>query len=191
VHPVVERAAEGVLPEWSVVVLRRRDHMGRVADLLGSWAEALDAGPEERVRWRAVGILHDVLRDEDPDVLRERVPVSLRDLPGELLHGPAASERLRVDGVMDGELLRAVAFHTVGDRAFRGLGRALYAADFLEPGRSFRVEWRAALRARMPAELDEVVSEIAGARIANLLDRGARLHPRTIEFWNCLVADGS
>lgn len=190
-HPVVERAAEGVLPDWSVVARRRRDHLGRVADLIGGWAEALDAGPEDRVRWRAAGFLHDVLRDEDPDLLRERVPVSLRDLPGELLHGPAASERLRVEGVLDGELLRAVAFHTVGDRAFRGLGRALYAADFLEPGRGFRVEWRAALRARMPAELDDVVSEIVGARIANLLDRGARLQHRTIDFWNSLVAERS
>lgn len=187
-HFVVERAAGGVLPEWSVVEPQRRDHMARVADLLGCWADALDAGPEEQVRWRAAGYLHDVLRDEDPDVLRERVPRSLRDLPDELLHGPAASERLRVDGVSDGELLRAVAFHTVGDRGLRALGRALYAADFLEPGRTFLVEWRALLRDRMPAELDEVVFEIVAARIANLVEHGMKLQPRTVDFWNGLVA---
>lgn len=191
VHELVERAARGVLPEWSVSSPGRREHMARVADLLGGWAATLELGSEEESRWRSVGFLHDALRDENPDALRQRVPVALRDLPGPLLHGPAASERIRVEGVLDGELLRAVAFHTVGDPAFGAMGRALYAADFLEPGRSFLPEWRQELRALMPHGLDDVVFEIVRARVRNLVERGTSVWPRTIAFWNTLVEERS
>lgn len=61
---------------------------------------------------------------------------------------------------------------------------ALYCADFLEPGRRLREEWRAALRERAPRELEAVVREILQARIRHLLERGRPLHPETIGFWN-------
>ena len=163
--------------------------MARVSALLAEWGEALDLDSDDRIRWRSLGYLHDALRDEDPNELRDRLPPSLRALPGPLLHGPAAAERLRVDGVLDGELLNAVAFHTVGDSSFRALGRALYAADFLEPGRDFLVEWREGLRARMPQELNDVVFEIVQARVGNLVGRGAEVLPRTLGFWNHVVGE--
>ena len=162
-------------------------HMRRVGDLLRSWAEALGLVEAECVRWEAAGLLHDLLRDADPEALRPRVPPTLNRWAGPLLHGPAAAERLRIEGVDDGELLTAVAFHTVGDPRFGRLGRALYAADFLEPGRTFLEEWRAELTGRMPEDLDGVVLEIARARITNRLDRGEPVLPRTLDFWNSLA----
>jgi 2-amino-4-hydroxy-6-hydroxymethyldihydropteridine diphosphokinase len=188
-HPLITAAANGRLPDWAVVRPARLAHIERVADLLGAWATKLGQGEEEQGRWRAAGYLHDALRDADADLLRPLVPEQLGELPDALLHGPAAAERLRADGVADAELLDAVAFHTLGDAGFGRLGRALYAADFLEPGRSFLPEWRADLRARAPDGLDEVVREVAGARIANLVDRKETLHVRTVDFWNALVAE--
>lgn len=163
--------------------------MERVAKLLGAWAETLGLDAEEAARWRAAGFLHDALRDAEPEALRPRVSPELAALPASLLHGPAAAERLRVDGVDDGELLRAIAFHTVGSSDFRRLGRALYAADFLEPGRPYLPDWRAELRGRMPAELDGVVEEIIRARIRHRLDLGEQVLPRTLDFWNGLVEE--
>lgn len=183
-HPVVERAAGGTLPPWAEVSSRRMEHMERVAGLLGSWADALGLEPTEGVRWRAVGYLHDALRDAPPEALRPRVPPGLADLPGPLLHGPAAAERLRIDGVEDGELLLAVAYHTLGHADLGRLGRALYAADFLEPGRDLRNEWRAELRARMPDDLDAVVRDILGARIVHVVARGGALRTETVGYWN-------
>jgi len=189
VPELLRLAACGELPTWAVAGSERREHMSRVADLLGSWAEALDLSSDERTRWRSVGHLHDVVREERVEVLRERVPEALRGLPGLLLHGPAAAQRLRVEGVLDGELLCAIANHTIGDPEFGALGRALYAADFLEPGRTFLAEWRAELRARMPTDFDDVVYAIVRARIANLVERGTAVLPQTIHFWNSLVSE--
>lgn len=165
--------------------------MSRVADLMGSWAASAGLGTTDVVRWRAAGHLHDALRDADPESLRPRVPPALQALEGLLLHGPAAAERLRVVGVEDGELLAAIAYHTVGSPHFGVLGKALYAADFLDPGRSFLTEWRADLRARVPHELDDVVFEIVGARIRHRVDEGAPILTLTLDFWNRIVEERS
>ncbi len=163
--------------------------MARVADLLGDWAGALGLGAEDVMRWRAAGHLHDALRDEDPEALRPRVPPRLAALPGPLLHGPAVAERLRIEGLEDGELLAAVSFHTVGNARLGRLGRALYAADFLEPGRPYRPDWRAKLRGRMPDDFDDVLLEIVRARIAHRLEREGCLLSWTVAFWNRLVGE--
>ncbi len=184
IHPLVLRAARGELPSWAEASPSRREHMSRVAALLDEWAAALGLPGEERIRWAAVAWLHDSLRDGDAAALRDRVPPDLAALPGPLLHGPAAAERLRVDGVRDGELLAAIAWHTLGHPDLRTLGRALYAADFLEPGRDLLNAWRADLRRRAPHELGAVVREILRARIAHLVGTGSVLHPETVSFWN-------
>ena len=161
--------------------------MVRVSELMGTWAEALGLSDWDRCRWRAAGLLHDALREVAPDVLRPKVPPNQSSLPGPMLHGPAVAERLRVHSVLDGELLLALAYHTVGHPSLGMLGRALYAADFLEPGRAFLPEWRAGLRARMPEELDAVTRDIVGARVSYLVDRGFDLPADTVGFWNVLV----
>lgn len=186
-HPLVERAAAGELPPWAVASDGRRAHSVRVAELLDDWASALGLDEHDRVRFRAAGLLHDALRDEDPELLRPRLPPLLSGLPALILHGPAAAERLRVEGVEDGELLQAVAFHTLGHHRFRMLGRSLYAADFLEPGRHLLDGWRAGLRARMPGELDGVVREVLGARLAHLVEIGSPIRLETAMFWNVLA----
>lgn len=185
-HRVLQEASEGVLPEWTRASLVRREHMARVAALMGAWAEARGEPPAEAARWRAAGWLHDALREEDHDVLRDLVEPRFRDLPGKILHGPGAARRLQDDGVEDGELLHAIRFHTLGSGDFGPVGLALYGADFLEPGREMREDWRAGLRERAPNELEGVVREILRARIGYLLQKGRPLHPETLSFWNRL-----
>ncbi len=190
-HPLVSRAAEGSLPEWAVAGDPRRAHMARVAELMAAWADGLGLDAAARTRWVAAAHLHDALRDEDPALLRGTVPPAERTLPDEVLHGPAAAERIRVEGVLDGELLLAVGWHTLGDPRFGALGRALYVADFLEPGRTYLPEWRAELRGRMPDALDDVALEVARARMGRGLERGAPLQARSVDFWNVLVREAA
>lgn len=178
--PLVRDAAEGRLPAWTQVKPKRREHMARVAALMREWALALELPAAEVARWSAAGWLHDVLRDADPEELRGEVPAEYRELPGKLLHGPAAAERLA--GQADDEVVGAVRCHTVGSRTFGRLGRALYLADFLEPGRHFAPAWTESLRRRMPREMDAVLLEVVRARVAHVSDHGATLHPETKAF---------
>lgn len=186
-HPLVVAASTGELPPWTRAGKTRRKHMARVAALLEEWATGLQLGEVQVIRWTAAGFLHDVLREAKPSELRPLLAPAFRDAPGNLLHGPAAAFYLQRDGVRDHELLDAIAYHTVGHPSLRALGQALYAADFLEPGRKLRPKFRASLRDRMPADMDGVMQEIVGARIAHLVDRGKGIRPETISFWNELV----
>jgi len=183
-HPLIEAAAEGQLPDWTEARNGRRKHMARVAQLLRSWAEERGDLAREIGRWTAVGYLHDILRDADPEEIRPLVEPAFRDYPGGALHGPAAAQRLREEGVEDEELLKAITLHTLGSAEFGDLGMALFAADFLEPGRKFREKWRGDLRRRFPGDLQGVVRDVLAARFRNQLDRGRPLREESVAFWN-------
>ena len=178
--PLVRDAAEGRLPSWSQAKPKRREHIARVAALMAEWARALGLSADEVARWTAAAVLHDALRDADPDEMRPRVPAAFAGLPGKLLHGPAVAERLA--GHADDELRDAVRYHTLGSPRFGTLGRALYLADFLEPGRTFEPAWTASLRRRMPADMDAVLREVVDARIGHVARNGGTLHPETKAF---------
>jgi HD superfamily phosphohydrolase YqeK len=162
--------------------------MARVASLLDEWAHRLALPEEDRARWRAAGYLHDALRDERPDILREQVPATARHLPGPMLHGPAVAERLRREGVEDEEVLAAVASHTTGGAGLPTLAKALYAADYLEPGRAYVSELHRGLRSRMPGDLEAVVRDVAGERMLRALQSRRPIHPDTLALWNELAA---
>jgi HD superfamily phosphohydrolase YqeK len=106
----------------------------------------------------------------------------MRDLPGPVLHGPAAADRLRSRGVTDESLLAAVAFHTLGHPEWDRLGKALCAADFLEPGRTSLADLRGPMRARMPFDLDAVVRDIVAARVGRQAELGDPVPPITTDF---------
>ncbi len=108
-HPWVAAAASGVLPDWAVARKKRRAHMARVAALLREWGEVRGDDPRDVQRWTAAGYLHDALRDAKPDELRAALARPL-DQPDEVIHGPAAADRLRQGGVTDEPLLTAIAF---------------------------------------------------------------------------------
>jgi len=188
-HPLVAAAADGELPPWAEAGAARVAHMRRVAGLLDGWAGECGLGDAERARWRAAGMLHDALREAEPRSLVPLVPPSLRDLPASLLHGPAAATRLREEGVRDEGLLEAVAYHTIGRAGLGPLGRMLYVADFLEPGRTFEPEWRAALRGRMPDDEPAILAEVVAARIGHLVAARSNVRPESLEFWNALVEE--
>lgn len=135
-------------------------------------------------------MLHDALRDAPGTKLRPVVPVRFRHLPDRVLHGPAAARRLKRDGVVDREVLRAVRYHTLGHQKLNQLGRALCVADFVEPGRRRQRRWRDELLERMPEDVDDVVRDIFKGRIRLLAQRGDELTPWTVGFWNALVMSG-
>ena len=141
--------------------------------LLEEWASARRVSAAERDRWLRAGWLHDALRD---------APAA-----DELAHGPLAAERAAADGERDPGVLDAVRFHSVGHAGWDDVGRMLYLADHLEPGRKHDAAARTALAARVPAEPAAVLREVAQRRIAWTVRSGWPLAPETVAFWNNLV----
>lgn len=183
----IEEAAAGRLPPWAQVSEARLAHIGRVAALMDSWAAALALDEAERRRWRAAAWLHDALRDAPAKALRAELPPPQNAWPAALLHGPAVAARLRAEGMEDEGLLRAIAYHTLGHPELDLAGRALYLADFLEPGRGFTPASTAALRARMPEAMDAVLRNVVALRLRHLVESGHLLRPETVDFWNAIV----
>jgi len=173
-----------VLPSWAKVSDKRRKHIARVCALLMQWADAIDVSPEERDAWLQAGRLHDALRDAPESELRSLARDAERE--PELLHGPAVANLLVEHGEGKAGLLSAIRYHTVGSAQWDRTGRALYMADFLEPGRSFSKADRAFLAAHAPYDFDGVFRQVVRARLEWSLHEGHSLFPETIEMWNAV-----
>src|SRR5439155_1193460 len=91
------------------------------------------------------------------------------------------------DGAHDQGVLDAVRYHSIGYAGWDEVGRMLYLADYLEPGRTFDREARRDLAARVPAERDAVLREVVRRRIEWTVRSGWPLREETVRFWNALV----
>jgi HD superfamily phosphohydrolase YqeK len=161
------------LPKWAKVGRRRRAHIRRVAALVEEWAEEMRVSQRERRRWLTAVWLHDALRDA-------RLPDGVR-------HGAAAAERAAQEGEADGGVLDAVRYHSVGYAGWDDVGRMLYLADNLEPGRRGRRKERARLAKRVPRERDDVLKEVVARQMEELVRAGRPIDPLTTAFWNSLA----
>ena len=174
------------LPAWAVVTPKRRAHIERVAALAAAWCNRWRMTETKRARVERAVVLHDALRDAPADTLRRLSPIKWDS--SEMLHGPAAAERAKLDGEQDQGVLDAVRYHTVGWAGWDEVGRILYLADYLEPGRTFDQEHRAALAARVPDDMAGVLREVASERRAWIERQGWPILKETEDFWRALVA---
>lgn len=174
---------------WAVVSPERLEHIVRVAELLVDWAERMGVPDSERNRWLKAAWLHDALRDAPAAELEQWASST----PGsvELKHGPASAARAKAGGETDRGVLDAVRYHSVGLAEWDMVGRMLYCADFLEPGRDFDREERAELARRLPDDQKGVLREVARRRLAHQVRKGWPLLEPTVRFWNSLVGESS
>jgi HD superfamily phosphohydrolase YqeK len=174
------------LPSWAEVSPERAAHIERVAALADGWAERMRISAAERARWLRAAWLHDALRDAAPATLDRWAADA--SWPQSLRHGPASAARAAAEGETDRGILDAVRYHSVGWADWDMVGRVLYCADYLEPGRAFRREWRAAQADRFPDDSAGVLLAVASDRLAHLIESGRPLIDPTVRFWNSLVA---
>ena len=190
-NPVADHESPAILrrtlPEWAVLSDERLAHVERVAVLVVEWAEAMGVPDNERHRWLRAVWLHDALRDASEAELEEWAPSAQG--PVNLRHGPAAAARAKAEGETDRGVLDAVRYHSVGLTEWDMVGRVLYCADYLEPGRPFDPEGRAVLARRFPRDVGGVLRAVLEARIHHTLTKGRQLPEPTVRFWNSLFAD--
>lgn len=174
--------SEPVLPEWAEVGEKRRAHIARVTALLDRWAMELQLDADEAQAWHDAGRWHDALRDARAESLRTLADDAER--PVETLHGPAAAVRLAREGETRRDVLDAIRWHTVGYAGWSRVGRALYMADFLEPGRQFARADRAFLADHLVHDFDGVFRQVVRMRIEWTVREGKALFPETVALWN-------
>jgi len=179
---VADRIEPVRLPSWARVSEKRAAHIARVTALLDRWASQLGLPPDEARSWHDVGVWHDALRDAPEDELRGLV--GNRQMPAGVLHGPAAARRLEEHGERRADVLEAVRWHTVGHPGWAKLGRALFMADYLEPGRNFMRADRAFLATIVPSDFDGAFRQVVRTRLEWTLREGNAIFPETVELWN-------
>src|SRR5689334_24649816 len=161
------------MPSWAEAGKERRKHVQRVAALLAEWADEMDVGERERDRWLQAACPHAALRGAR--------------LAAGVTHGAAAADRAAQDGETDRGVLDAIRHHSVGHAGWDDVGRMLYLADALEPGRQRARKRRARLAEQVPRERDGVLRKVVAHEIRRRLRAGRPVHPQTIEFWNSLL----
>ena len=168
------------LPSWAQVKKKRAKHIRRVTALLSAWSEEMDLPIAERQCWVDAGRYHDALRDAPVEELRALAGSSLEEV--ELLHGPAVATRLERDGETRRDLLDAIRYHSIGWKGWAPVGKALYMADYLEPGRTFDMERRALLSLRVPRDFEGIFREVVKTRMSFAMENGFTKYPESVEL---------
>jgi predicted HD superfamily hydrolase involved in NAD metabolism len=170
------------LPAWAQVNEKRAEHIARVTMLLSAWAAAMRLSAEETQLFIDAGRFHDALRDAPEQQLRELTGDYTS--PEGLLHGPAAAIMLEREGEDRRELLDAIRYHTIGYIGWGNVGKALYMADFLEPGRKFSKQDRHFLATLVPTAFDGIFRQVVRMRLEWSIREGNAIFPETVALWN-------
>jgi predicted HD superfamily hydrolase involved in NAD metabolism len=160
----------------------RAGHSRRVAGLAGRLCARNGLDP---LRGEAAGLAHDLCKElplGEQRALAAAYPgtrPSSELIRDKIIHGPAAAALLARDyGMADGEILEALALHTVGRPGMRLLSVLLYCADKLEPGRD-GASGAERMRLLELEPLEMLRGTVAGT-IAWLRARGRAVAPETI-----------
>jgi HD superfamily phosphohydrolase YqeK len=124
----------------------------------------------------------------------EADPWALRHAPV-LIHAQAAAVwARRAMGEADAEVLLAVRHHPTGHPDWSAIGRALYVADFCEPGRPFAEPLGTAAIAEGAVAGSEALADAALAvlaiRLGRALESRRPLHPDGWRAWNAWSGAG-
>jgi len=161
---------------------QRSAHVERVVETALRIADARSAGDRQRIALAAWS--HDLCREWEHETLcdavdRRHFPLTETELQVPVMcHGPAAATvLLREYGIRDQEVLQAVRWHTTGKAGLGSVGKILYAADYLEPGRRYTTE-----EFRRNA-LGDTVEGMILRILEHLRARGLSLAPETRELY--------
>lgn len=174
---------KAILPE------KRLSHAMGVAETAEKLARKYQA---DHCKARIAGLLHDIARDfDDNEMLKRAKQYNLAvsefgfAMPL-LLHGPVGAVMAREEfGIQDGEILNAIALHTVGSEDMSQLDKILFVADKIEPNRSHSsvVE----IRRQAEVDLERALLSCFDESIRYTLKIGCLLHPTSVKARNAII----
>ena len=169
-----------------------RDHVFRVEEESARLAadHKVDIG---LARIAALG--HDLARAE-PDERLLAMAVEYGLVPDEveraepiLIHGPVATRILAREYKLDsGEILAGIAAHTTARPGMTSLEKVLFLADKIEVDKVERRPAWQEVRELAPRDLDAALRRFLDLHLAEAIQRGWHIHPRTIAARNELLA---
>lgn len=99
-----------------------------------------------------------------------------------LLHAPAGEALARGQyHISDSAVLSAIRWHTTGRRNMTRLEKVIYLADMIEPERD-DYPGLSDIRVLAENDLDAAVRRAAARSVDYILERGKKMHPRTLEL---------
>lgn len=165
---------------------RRFYHSQCVADCAAKLAQKYGADVEKA---RLAGILHDVMKDTDPQEqlkIMEQSGIILSEAQRrntKLWHaisGAAYAEREL--GVKDRDILDAIACHTGGKAGMTALEKVLFVADYISADRDYPgVE---ELRIAAESSLEEVIVQGVTFTMQERMGERMTMEPRSIDAYN-------
>jgi nicotinate-nucleotide adenylyltransferase len=170
----------------------RYEHSRRVAETARRLALDHGADPEKAM---TAGLVHDIARELPPaEVIRLAeesgcLPTEQEISNPVLLHGRAAARILERDwGLDDREILDAVIDHTVGSIRMGILGKIIFVADFVEPGREYHElvadwDWKG-------RSINSLLAQTVALIRAHLLETGRQLAPEGEALYEKLKGEG-
>jgi predicted HD superfamily hydrolase involved in NAD metabolism len=173
----------------AVLKPKRYTHSINVMETAGKLAEKYGIDMEKAA---LAGLLHDCARDikgEKVFELCDEFGIKV-DYIGikqpELLHGAIGSKLAVTEyGIDDTEILDAICYHTTGCENMSLLSKIVFMADYIEPGRTFP----GANDARKLAykDIDSAMVMALDKTIKYVIDRGALIHPNTVNARNSII----
>lgn len=136
-------------------------------------------------------LLHDFAKEHDAEsmkaiVLSEGMDREMTGYGNEIMHGPVgAFYAEKVFGIVDRVILDAIRQHTIGGETMTLIGKILFIADYIEPGRAFK----GVDEARRLAEdsLDEAAYFKIEKTIIHLVKKELPIYPGTIHVYNSWI----
>ena len=147
-------------------------------------------------RARLAALLHDCAKG-----LSEEEQYALALLDGDdglmptdvaaVVHAPAGAVLARKEyGVTDEEVLKAIRYHTTGEKSMSLLDKILWAADLIEPGRSYPGADRLRkelLNVETPEEFDRALALAFKENLCYIQKNNSILHPATLRAYEDLI----
>ena len=177
----IDRFAKSVLTE------SRYAHSVRVAEYARHLAKEYKKEGVSPALAYFTGLAHDICKkcsDEELVKLVEADGLGIDNVETtrlNLLHGRAAAIVLQKKfGINDESVLKAAAFHTFGYEGIDALGKIIYIADKIEPGRPDTENFRNMVKS---SSLNDLMLAVLDWNLAYIKKKGASIHPETKKMY--------